>query len=231
VLVFFDIGSTLIDGPPMGPGRRIVNALGLPPSATPEINALVFRTPVEAAGQLAEEMTARFGVDSETAHEVVGEIWRAQLEEAYVLPGALEAVAALKDAGIDRAYISNIWAPFYARFEQEFVEEVQSQPQFLSFRTGLMKPDLEFYQHALGAVTVSPSDIVMVGDTYENDIAPAIALGMKTIWLLHRPEKERCDLARILNGEAPAPDLTLCSIADLAPETIRSVVNTTKPFL
>jgi FMN phosphatase YigB (HAD superfamily) len=61
----------------------------------------------------------------------------------------------------------------------------------------------------------------MIGDTYRNDIRPALDLGMKTVWLLHRPDKERADLLEVLNDAAPRPDLTLAGIGDLRPEAIR----------
>jgi FMN phosphatase YigB (HAD superfamily) len=63
-----------------------------------------------------------------------------------------------------------------------------------------------------------------VGDTYANDIAPAIEAGMQTIWVLHRPEKEKSDLVRVLNGNAKAPGLTLESIAQLEPQAVLELV-------
>jgi len=66
---------------------------------------------------------------------------------------------------------------------------------------------------------------VMVGDTYRNDIRPAIDLGMRTVWVLHRPEKEKADLIAVLNGTSPPPDLTLPSIADLKPSKLLTHAN------
>jgi FMN phosphatase YigB (HAD superfamily) len=142
-----------------------------------------------------------------------------------VLPGARELIEKLKSAGIPRAYLSNIWPPFYEHFKQEFPEEVDSQPQFLSFETGLIKPDPAFFQLALRAVEARAEEAVMVGDTYKNDIRPAIELGMRTVWVLHRPEKEKADLVAVMNGDAPPPDLTLASIADLEPSKLFSHAN------
>ena len=82
-----------------------------------------------------------------------------------------------------------------------------------------MKPDPAFFQLALRAVEARAEDAVMVGDTYKNDIRPAIELGMRTVWVLHRPEKEKADLIDVMNGDAPPPDLTLASIAELASYT------------
>jgi len=214
VIVFFDIGSTLIDGPPLGPARRLSEMVGLGPEAVGEIERLLFRSPARDPEQLANTIVNRLRVDRGRALEACTTLWNSQLEEAYVLPGAREVIEKLKSAGIPRAYLSNIWPPFYEHFKQEFPEEA-GQPQFLSFETGLMKPDPAFFQLALRAVEARAEDAVMVGDTYRNDIRPAIELGMRTVWVLHRPEKEKADLIAVLNGDAPPPDLTLASIAEL----------------
>ena len=215
--VFFDIGSTLIDGPPFGPARRLSDALGLGSEAVRELEKILFRSPARDPEELANTVVNRLRVDFDGAFQACTALWNAQLAEAYVLPGARETIQALRAAGIPRAYLSNIWPPFYEHFRQEFAEEAENQPQFLSFQTGLLKPDPAFFQHALRALEVRAQDAVMVGDTYKNDIRPAIELGMRTVWVLHRPEKEKADLIAVLNGEAPPPDLTLASISELEP--------------
>ncbi len=219
MIALFDIGSTLIEGPPYGPARRLSEMLGLGKPAVAELERLLFRTPSESPQHLAEHIAEGVGVEFSLAVQACSKLWNAQLEEAYVLPGALGAVARLRTAGIPRAYLSNIWPPFYEHFRSKFESEA-SEPQFLSFQVGLSKPDKAFFHAALQRLNVAPQEIVMIGDTYKNDIRPAIELGMKTIWVLHRPEKERACLTEVLNGTAPRPDLTLNSISELQPEHI-----------
>ncbi len=48
---------------------------------------------------------------------------------------------------------------------------------------GLRKPDPAFFEKALAGMAVLPTESVMVGDSLEQDIRPARALGMKTLWL------------------------------------------------
>ncbi|MGE5430310.1 MAG: HAD family hydrolase [Syntrophomonadaceae bacterium] len=48
---------------------------------------------------------------------------------------------------------------------------------------GLRKPDTRFYLQLLEETTFAPDEIIMVGDSYENDIVPSKNLGFKTIWL------------------------------------------------
>ncbi len=219
MIALFDIGSTLIDGPPYGPARRLAEMLGLDKPSVATLERLLFRTPSESPEHLAQHIAEGTGIDHSRATEACTALWDAQLTEAYVLPGALEAVARLREARIPRAYLSNIWPPFYEHFRRNFDSEAGA-PQFLSFRVGLSKPDKEFFHAALRELKVSPSDVVMIGDTYKNDILPAIELGMKTIWVLHRPEKETASLVDVLNGDAPRPALTLHSIGELQPEHI-----------
>lgn len=109
MIVFFDIGSTLIDGPPFGPARRLSETLGLGKEAVKELEHILFRSPASDPEQLANTVVNRLRVDYDKAIEACTTLWSAQLEEAYVLPGARELIEQLKSAGIPRAYLSNIW--------------------------------------------------------------------------------------------------------------------------
>jgi HAD superfamily hydrolase (TIGR01509 family) len=190
-----------------------------------ELERLLFRSPARDPEELANTIINRLRVDRTRALEACTTLWNAQLEEAFVLPGAREVIEKLKAAGIPRAYLSNIWPPFYDHFRQEFPEEAERQPRFLSFETGLLKPDPAFFQLALRGLEIRAEEAVMVGDTYKNDIRPAIELGMRTVWVLHRPEKEKADLVAVVNGEAPPPDLTLASIGELELSKLLSHAN------
>jgi len=225
VWVFFDIGSTLIDGPPYGPGRRLVNALGLPDEAVSIVNDRLFETPLKDAEELGRWLATRFAIDLESAVREATSLWQAQIDEAWLVPGATEALHMLAEAKIPWIYVSNIWPPFYQGFLRHFPTE-QQRPSFLSFRMGVSKPQSDIYQIALRTLNIAPQDAVMIGDTYQNDIAPALALGMKTIWLLHRPEKETADMQAVKAGDAPAPDLTLQSIGDLRLEQLAALDGT-----
>jgi len=48
---------------------------------------------------------------------------------------------------------------------------------------GLRKPDPRFFRAALERVGAAPPLTVFVGDSFERDIRPARALGMRTVWL------------------------------------------------
>lgn len=221
MIVFFDIGSTLIEGPASGPGQRIATELGLGAESIPAMNEILFKTDALQSSELAERVRRQFGTDQLLTSAVLERIWQAQFEESYVLPGAENVIESLRAAAIQRVYVSNIWRPFYLRFETAFPHEANAQPCFPSFRTHKMKPDTQLLRSVCSEIGVTPQDVVMVGDTWVADMAPAIETGMATIWMLHRPHKERADLVRVLNGTSPAPDITLERIDQLTTATIQ----------
>lgn len=223
--VLLDIGSTLVDGPNLGPARRLAEALELPAGAETRLSRLLFTTDPGGPEGLACAIATAFGVDPRRAEEVVGELWQTQIDEAYALPGAAAAVESLRRVGLEPALVSNIWPPFFEGFRKCLPELADSCPAYLSYRLGLAKPDPAIYRHALVDLAAEPFACVMIGDTYRNDIEPAQRLGLKTIWLLHRPAKERADLAAVLNGAARPPDLTLTAIAELRPEHVRRLLD------
>jgi putative hydrolase of the HAD superfamily len=66
-------------------------------------------------------------------------------------------------------------------------EELGYRP-FLSLivdsrRVGLFKPDPAIYRYAAGRLGFPPSEIMMIGDSFERDVRPAASIGMKTAWL------------------------------------------------
>nr|VFJ49565.1 MAG: haloacid dehalogenase superfamily, subfamily IA, variant 3 with third motif having DD or ED/haloacid dehalogenase superfamily, subfamily IA, variant 1 with third motif having Dx(3-4)D or Dx(3-4)E [Candidatus Kentron sp. FM]VFJ49860.1 MAG: haloacid dehalogenase superfamily, subfamily IA, variant 3 with third motif having DD or ED/haloacid dehalogenase superfamily, subfamily IA, variant 1 with third motif having Dx(3-4)D or Dx(3-4)E [Candidatus Kentron sp. FM]VFK10994.1 MAG: haloacid dehalo len=218
MFVFFDIGSTLVDGPSRGPGRRLVELLGLPEGARASLDDFLFRTPLEGPRALAGYLVSQCNVEPDSAIHISDSLWQSQIREARIVPGAREVLQQLRGAGIPYGFISNIWVPFYQGFQALLQEEIRDRPRFLSFELGLAKPGAAIYEAALSALSLSPGQTIMVGDTYANDIAPAMATGMKTIWLLHRPEKERRDLVKVLNGQLPSPDRTVAALQDLEPD-------------
>ncbi|MBB6217464.1 putative hydrolase of the HAD superfamily [Anaerosolibacter carboniphilus] len=52
-----------------------------------------------------------------------------------------------------------------------------------SYSLRIGKPNKEIFTRAIDAMKITPQEAIMVGDSLESDIKPAIDLGMKTIWL------------------------------------------------
>jgi HAD superfamily hydrolase (TIGR01549 family) len=52
---------------------------------------------------------------------------------------------------------------------------------------GIEKPDLRFFQKILEITNLEPSEVAYVGDRLDNDILPALEVGMKAIFLRRGP--------------------------------------------
>ncbi|HKT80774.1 MAG TPA: HAD family hydrolase [Vicinamibacterales bacterium] len=75
---------------------------------------------------------------------------------------------------------------------------------------GLFKPDPALFRHACERMHLPPSSIIMVGDSFDRDIRPARAIGMKTAWLQGRSDRPCPDPSLV--------DITLRTLADLPGE-------------
>lgn len=215
MLVLFDIGSTLLEGPPKGPGSRLAAVFGLPLDAQSRVSDLLFRNAYAGPDELAETLAREFSLPLAKALAEVRSLWSAQIEEAYPLPGAQEALDNVAAGGHTIAFVSNIWQPFLEAFCKHFPLAHADYCGYYSFRMGTSKPNTSIFKSALADFAAAPAQTVVIGDTYQNDILPALSLGMKAIWVLHRPEKEKTSITRVLNGVDPMPTLTLDNITEL----------------
>jgi len=181
--VFFDIGDTLVHRPTVGPGKRLAEALGLPRERGRAITQLVFREAFGSPAELAARLRSLLEIERDI-EPIVTEVWEAQQREPVEVPGATACVEAVAAAGARVGVISNIWAPYAAGFRRAcpaIVPRIESW--HLSYEVGISKPDPGLYRAALAATGSAPELAVMVGDSFEKDIVPAIALGMGAIWV------------------------------------------------
>ena len=61
----------------------------------------------------------------------------------------------------------------------------------ISEECGLFKPDTRFYEWAVREAGTVPAACVMIGDRIDNDILPAQAIGMQTVWVRRPPAEQR----------------------------------------
>jgi len=199
--VLFDIGDTLVERPTIGPGRRIAAALGLSDDAARAITRLVFREPFASPRALAERLRSELRLDV-TPEAEVAEIWRAQEAEPVEVSGATACVAAVRRAGARVGVVSNIWSPYEVGFRRAcpgIPPLVESWN--LSYRAGVPKPDPAMFEAALAALAVAAAETVMIGDSVEKDVLPALALGIRAIWLVRSTAQREvrppgCTIAR-----------------------------------
>ena len=79
-----------------------------------------------------------------------------------------------------------------------------------SWESGVMKPDPGIFRLALEKAGCAPREAVMIGDRLDNDILPAKALGMKTLWI-----KQGFGALQTPRGPDCIPDWTAHSLRDL----------------
>lgn len=99
--------------------------------------------------------------------------------------GAVQTLAALRDAGYRIGLISNtIWP---AEQHLEDLEEIgvleYLEHMIFSGEIGMWKPNRAIFQHALDALGVAPEQAVFVGDSPREDIVGARGAGMRAVWV------------------------------------------------
>ncbi len=213
--VLFDIGSTLVRGPELSPAAMIARLLGLADSEKGLVADIIMCRVFADAGEVCLSLKESFPSGS-FPEEDIKRIWLDQEAAPEEIPGATEAVRRVKSAGFKVGLVSDIWAPYFKGFLAA-CPELASMVDFacLSFREGVRKPSTALLERAVEALGADPGRTWMVGDTYANDLAPAIGMGMRTVWVLSRPEKEYPAMEAVIKGRLPRPDIIIDSIADL----------------
>jgi putative hydrolase of the HAD superfamily len=104
--------------------------------------------------------------------------------EVFALPGARDALVALREAGIRTALVCDTgFTP--GRLVRRFLGEFGflDHLEFLAFsnEVGVPKPDARIFRAALDAIDTRPEHAVHVGDLRRTDVAGAKAVGMRAI--------------------------------------------------
>jgi putative hydrolase of the HAD superfamily len=140
------------------------------------------RTIVAAAlGRLA---TAGTGPVHEPLIEAIVAAYtvRADADRA-LLPGAVEALRAMRELGLRLALVTN----GAAEAQRAKIERFELAPLFdvevIEGVFGAGKPEPQVYHHALALLDVAPSEAAMVGDNLEWDVATPQRVGMRGVWV------------------------------------------------
>ncbi len=219
-IIFFDIGATLITGPALTPARQIAKHLGLSNIMRRQLERQLLTSVIETPAALGTLLVSAYAVSATRATDLAATIWHSQSEMIKPVPGGIEMLSSLQSKRTRYGFISNIWFPYVTTFNKIYGRLARTDLTFFSFRLGIKKPDLRLFQKAVDATGLNPQTCIMLGDSYKNDMQPAMTLGMKTVWFLCRPEKERVGLEQIKQNVLPAPDKIVSSLVglDLAKE-------------
>ena len=159
---------------------------------------------------------ARGGLHRETFELLGGGDWRLRLPEfaaAYgafrpsdLYPDATRALDGLRRCGYRVAILAN--QPSERTAELRAIG-VEAEVMAMSDELGIQKPDPAFFTRALELMgDPNPADVAYVGDRPDNDVAPALAAGMKAVWLRRGPWGA-------IWQEAPGPSMVVRSLDEL----------------
>jgi HAD superfamily hydrolase (TIGR01549 family) len=132
---------------------------------------------------------------------------RWQLHENFELyEDVMPVLGELRQAGLKIGLVSNSARDVRA-FARHHALEIDAG--ISSFHHGKTKPHGSIFKAVLDLLEVAPGDAAMVGDTYEDDIAGALALGMRAVLVdrlgLYEDYEPRIDDLRALPAVLGVP--------------------------
>ncbi len=168
--IFFDVGSTLVDETEAYDHRAREMIIGT------DVTFEEFdRKRIEFARQGFDgnsEAIAYFGLKKTP--------WHSEDEVPY--PNTDETLQYLKSEGYMLGIIANQSLGTAERLEKwglkKYFDVIVS-----SAEVGMSKPSKEIFEKAFELADCRAEDSIMVGDRLDNDITPAKALGMTTVWI------------------------------------------------
>ena len=168
--IFFDVGSTLVDETEAYDHRVREMIAG---------TNITFKEFDDVRIALARQ-----GLDGNSAtikhFGLTKTPWHSEDEVPY--SDAQSTLAALVDKGYKLGIIANQKLGTEERLEswglRQYFEVIAASAEI-----GYAKPDKEIFVKALELAKCTAVESVMVGDRLDNDINPAKAIGMKTVWV------------------------------------------------
>ena len=168
--IFFDVGSTLVDETEAYDHRVREMIAG---------TSITFKEFDDVRIALAKQ-----GLDGNSAaikhFGLTKTTWHSEDEVPY--SDAQSTLAALVDKGYKLGIIANQKLGTEERLEswglRQYFEVIAASAEI-----GYAKPDKEIFEKALELAKCTAAESVMVGDRLDNDIIPAKAIGMKTVWV------------------------------------------------
>ena len=215
--IFFDIGNTLIKGSEPSARRLLGARLGLSAKQTKKVGRLIMAHPCSRPRELAQALQPILpNHRAEFIESHLERLWQEQRCSVEEVSGATWVLQNIKRKSIKVGVISNIWHPTYEGFCRRCrgISDLLDY-RILSYRLGHKKPDTRIYEHALQAAHLEARSCWMIGDTYELDMAPALAVGMTAVWLLNDRQREPFIMEEMLHGGKQKPHWIVNRLEDV----------------
>lgn len=105
--------------------------------------------------------------------------YRTELEKLYEeAPAIIKALSQKYELGIIANQLDGLKERLEAFDLLQYFKYIIS-----SWDVKIMKPDIRIFEYALDKANCTPQEACMIGDRLDNDILPAKALGIKTVWI------------------------------------------------
>lgn len=203
--IFFDIGNVILnDDPAMAyfyhQLYQAVQQNGRHVTLEEILAAREHSILVERNGKHYEVVGKKF-LDPRTWQKVDKQIRRALAENwaefSPLIPGIVPVIQRLAGQA-DNPALTGRWQRPISKFNlglianqpREAIHVLEQHGLLKYFRihgisqiVGMTKPDPAIFHWALAQAHAKPESTIMIGDRVDNDICPARAIGMKTIWL------------------------------------------------
>ncbi len=181
-IVIFDFWQTLADAQ-----LKPSFLLGFFPLPKPDLHT--FLTRLSSSDLYLKDVETIKGVANFLLHfditdkkivEKISSAWKDLIKTVYIIPGALKMISDLKAHGHAVCLMSNTDKFGHEHFPfPEFFKKFDMF--FLSYKEGFAKPDLKCWQIIRDRSGYTYDDMIMIGDSMENDILPAHELGIDSI--------------------------------------------------
>ena len=104
-----------------------------------------------------------------------------ELATIALYPDTLDTLRRVRDQGVKVAVASNLAMPYAAPLKALLGDLVDVW--HFSFDTGAIKPERGFYAGLTAKLGCMPSELLMVGDTWRDDIVGAVDAGSRAQWI------------------------------------------------
>ena len=132
--------------------------------------------------------------------------YRTELETLYKeAPAVIQALSQKYELGIIANQLDGLKERLEAFDLLQFFKYIIS-----SWDVQVMKPDIRIFEYALDKANCTPQEACMIGDRLDNDILPAKALGIKTVWI-----KQGFGALQKPLSKSEEPDYTISSLSEL----------------
>jgi putative hydrolase of the HAD superfamily len=151
--------------------------------------------------------------DDETLRHAEAMFFEPEVRFSRLYPGALEALEALRAAGLRLAMISNATSHgLIVGITAKHKIDAYFSPLVSSAGFGRVKPHPSIFAHVLDAWGLPAGSAVMIGDTLGADILGAREVGMRSVLVDIEPNPANPEFA-----DAVTPEARVTSLAEIPP--------------